>query len=67
MTREEAKEQMRLGNKVTHEYFSPDEWISEKDGKVLTEEGYLHNTTMFWNYKTAVSFDNGWELFLTKD
>ena len=43
MTRSEAIAHMQLNPniKVTHDHFSPEEYLYMKDGKIYTEEGYL--------------------------
>jgi len=51
MNKQEAIEAMKAGKKVTHRYFSSDEWMTIKDGKIETEEGYLHNSIQFWSYR----------------
>lgn len=40
MTFEEAKEQMRAGVKMTHEYFTSDEFFEIKQGVMVCEGGY---------------------------
>lgn len=43
MTRSEAMAAIQADPnvKVTHDYFSPEEYLYMKDGKIYTEEGYL--------------------------
>lgn len=40
MTREEALQAMINGEKVTHRYFTSDEYIYMKGGNIFSEEGY---------------------------
>ena len=64
LTKEEAIKQMELGKKVTHKYFSPNEWItmSSDDRDIVTEEGYTVDKIEFWSYRTADSFNSGWSI-----
>lgn len=40
MTMQEALKAMQDGKRVSHRFFSPDEWISIKNNEIITEEGY---------------------------
>ena len=66
MTKPEAKQEMRKGNKVTHHTFSDHEWITGGLLTVLTEEGYKLDATEFWRYREHPNFDDGWELWKEK-
>ena len=63
MTKLEAIKAMEEGKKVTHMYFDKDEWISIQNGKILTEEGYLHDQNEFWGYRTNECFNNDWSIY----
>lgn len=63
MTKQEAIQAMEKGEKVTHTYFSPDEWITIQNGSILTEEGYLIYQDEFWSYRENSYFNEGWELY----
>ena len=67
MNREQAKAKMKEGEKLTHYYFSPEEWVSYKDGKVLTEEDYLHDWDEFWSHREDEYFDDNWSLYGEED
>ena len=41
MTKEEAIKAMQDGKKVTHRYFSSNEWMSMHDGLIVLEDGGL--------------------------
>lgn len=60
MSKDEAIEVMKLGAKVTHQYFSIDEWITMKKGLIVTEEGYAVNPEEFWSYRTDEYWETGW-------
>lgn len=61
MTRVEAIQAMRNGERVTHEFFMDDEWI-EMIGCciILTEDGYEHPSDLFWADRMSESFNRGW-------
>lgn len=63
MTKEEAIAAMREGKKVAHRYFSPDEWITMKAGKIETEEGYRVVPAEFWNYREQKEWQSDWVLY----
>lgn len=66
MTKEEAKQAMREGKKVTHVYFDDNEWMTMQGDNVLTEEGYLHDADEFWSYRTAKCFDDSYSIYGAK-
>ena len=66
MTKEEAKEQMRAGKKVTHRYFTIEEWVTMEDGRILLEDGVRCSEHEFWAYRTSKSFDDDWSIWLDK-
>lgn len=64
MNKQEAIEAMEAGNKVTHRYFSRDEWMTMENGKILLEDGVLCIPTKFWQYRTDKSWEDGYSIFL---
>jgi len=63
MTKQEAITAMQRGEKVTHKYFSPDEWITINDYcQIEDESGYRHEQDSFW-LDRGEPFYSGWELF----
>jgi hypothetical protein len=63
MTKQEAITAMQRGEKVTHKYFSHDEWITINDYcQIEDESGYRHEQDSFW-LDRGEQFDVGWELF----
>lgn len=67
MTKEEAKQAMSEGKKVTHRYFDKHEWATFKKehGRdcVLTEDGCKSYWDEWWAYRDNSWFDDGWELY----
>lgn len=64
MTKEEAIQAMKDGKKVTHRYFTDDEYIfiNEK-GDIQTEDGAKVDPDEFWKYRQQIAFNEDWELF----
>ena len=71
MTREQALQAMKYGCKVTHTYFTDDEFIYMRDHHFFSEEGYDFSTVFgeFWREKSRnENFDDGWSVyFKSKD
>lgn len=65
MTRDDAYYAMLAGNKITHRYFSKDEFYQIKEGKIIAEDGVNH-TTVFWSESDNNFREKGWEIFTTK-
>jgi hypothetical protein len=68
MTRDEAKLALRQGKKLTHTYFSKDEWVmggevTPSDEFYVLEDGVHCTAREFWNYRKNYMFDHGWEIF----
>lgn len=64
MTKGEAILEMQKGKKVTHTYFTDDEWISCYDGKVIDEIGMKLNWEEFWAHRQSPAFDKDWSLYV---
>ena len=63
MTKAEAIQAMREGNKVTHGYFSDHEYITMRGNVIFTEKGYSLWANEFWSYRTGDAWETGWSLF----
>jgi len=53
---------MKNGHWVTHRYFSEDEHITYKDGKVMDENGYRFGIIDFWSDRVSKAFDEEWSI-----
>lgn len=58
MNREKAAELLSQGYKLSHIYFSEDEFIELTQYKIITEDGFDF-TSQFWEKDF---FETGWEL-----
>jgi hypothetical protein len=66
MTRDEALQAMKYGCKVTHNYFTDEEFIYMKDRNIFSEEGYDFGGIYdeFWYEKSKnEGFVDGWEIY----
>lgn len=63
MTREQAIKAMRNGQKVTHRYFTSEEWATEENGEVVLEDGVRCSPSEFWRDRMTSLFEDGWALF----
>jgi len=65
MTKSEAIEQMKAGQKLTHRYFTDNEWVtSNENGTILTlEDGVRFSNYEFWAWRTDESWDSDWEIW----
>jgi hypothetical protein len=58
-SREEAYKQLLIGNKVTHKYFTSNEYLVLSEGKIYDEDGFVYEDG-FWSNDFL---ENGWTLF----
>ncbi len=56
MNKDEAINQMLKGVKITHSYFSHDEWMTIEGNKIIFEDGCRCSQNEFWSYRTT-----GWK------
>lgn len=61
MTREEAYKAMQEGKKITHNYFSGDEFYELKNGKIMAEDNVNHTST-FWDEGQNNWRKDGWSI-----
>jgi len=63
MTKDDAKKAMGNGSKVTHRYFTPEEWIMESGCLYEFEDGCMCSFIEFWQHRTEDSWNDGWEIY----
>lgn len=63
MTREEAIKQMHRGEKITHRYFSSDEWMTIEKGMFLLEDGVKVPFELFWKDRQGEGWEDGYEYY----
>lgn len=62
MTKEAAIQAMDEGLKVTHRFFSPDEFIYKKNGEIHDEKN-INMDSKFWELRSGYNWLNDWELY----
>lgn len=63
MTRQEAYNAMKNGEKITHHYFSKDEYYEMKNGNGIFAEDGVNHTAVFWSGDNNDWRADGWEIF----
>jgi len=63
MTKIEAIMAMEKGKKVTHEYFSPNEWMTIGGRGYVFEDGCTCEENEFWRLRTGGGWECGWKLY----
>ena len=63
MSKTQAIQALKAGEKLTHYWFSPDEWVSLKNGKLEFEDGCKCSPNVFWQYRDDESWETGWKLY----
>lgn len=61
MTKPKAIVAMKSGQKVTHEYFSSNEFLYMEYGIIRTEEGYSFDEA--WDERTGPEWQRGWRIY----
>lgn len=65
MTRSEAIRLMEEGKKLTHRFFTPDEWVTiNENGQYQFEDGIVCSRLIFWVDRNSTAWDSDWELFI---
>ena len=60
MTKKEAIILMQQGVKITHIYFSKEEWVTMEDGMILLEDGVRCEQVEFWKWRTSDFWNEGY-------
>lgn len=67
MSKDEALVALKQGKKITHVFFTSDEWMMQRlDGRYEFEDGNICDPTDFWTYRRHESWNKNWNLFLDK-
>jgi hypothetical protein len=63
MTKDQAIEAMNAGYRVTHRWFSPDEYIFIRNGILYDEnDNYMHLPD-FWDVRSTPDWQIDWSIF----
>lgn len=63
MNREEALKAMMTGHKVTHKYFTPDEYLHMVAGIIMSEDGYDFRDWFYVIYRDTEWKQDGWSIW----
>jgi hypothetical protein len=62
MNKKEAIEAMKVGKKVTHEYFNSDEYIYMIGESLYDEDDLNLDRNDFWSDRLTENWSNGWSV-----
>jgi hypothetical protein len=63
MNKNEAIAAMQAGKKVTHQWFTSDEWMTMENGKIVLEDGVRCMPDEFWKWRIDESWNKGYSLY----
>lgn len=63
MTKNEAIEFSRKGNKITHRYFSNEEYLIITGLVIVDEDGNQLDWDLFWSDRKHPDWDKDWQLY----
>jgi len=64
MNKQEAIQAIKEGKKVTHIYFSPDEWVTlTPSGLYKFEDGVVCTSQFFWFDRKDVMWETDWTIW----
>jgi len=64
MTKSEAIAALANGKKITHLYFTPDEWVQQTvEGRYRFEDANICSPAEFWAYRKGGAWENGWSIW----
>ncbi len=67
MNKQDAIKAMSNGSKLTHAFFSSDEWVKERSFLTLKfEDGCVCDKNTFWIYRTDQNWNEGWSIYAEK-
>jgi len=63
MTKAEALGAMSMGHRVTHDYFTSNEWKKLDGGHYEFEDGCRCTPSEFWRWRDDLAWETGWSIF----
>lgn len=54
---------MKQGHKITHRWFSDNEWMTMKGTMIILEDGVQVSVDEFFNYRTDSSWEQDYSLY----
>ncbi len=62
MTKEDALIAMQNGKKVTHRYFTDNEYMYMENDMIFSEDGVHHKWSEFWDLRSSEDWETDWEI-----
>lgn len=62
MSKDEAIQAMREGKKITHRWFTDNEWMTMEGRKIVLEDGVRCDPYEFWNARFQDGWKDGYEI-----
>ena len=59
----EAQAALKQGKKLTHRYFTDDEWILQQGIYIICEDGAQIEAEGFWKYRVSADWFNDWRVY----
>jgi hypothetical protein len=63
MTIQEAIREMKMGKKITHTYFLPEEWMTLNDNIFIFNDGAQCHPEDFWKYRQFSAWKIGYSIW----
>lgn len=67
MNKKEMLEELTKGKRLTHIYFTPNEWVElsrvPMSWLYIFEDGVETEASQFWSDRDSTGWDNGWTIF----
>lgn len=63
MNKQEAIEAMEAGQKVSHKWFTSEEWMTMQEGYIIFEDGCQCTPREFWQSRVDASWEDDWKIF----
>lgn len=60
MNKQEAIKALDNGERLTHTYFTTEEWVEKVGSVYIFEDGVDQWPVEFWAMRTSMGWDNGW-------
>ena len=62
MTKQEAIDALKKGEKLSHRYFGDDEYVVMINGRIHDEDGHdIHSE--FWQHRSKPEYETDWNIF----
>jgi len=67
MNKQQAIDAMLQGKKVTHRFFTDDEWVTmNEQGEIVSEDGVNHGL-YFWKLRSHADWETDWNIHEEKN